>query len=400
MNTATSSFFNAQIIAKILDFFTKKKLIFIYLLAAVVTAAQKYHLGTFNNYIIFRSNYWHSTKLLNLYDAYPQEYFDYNFYGPLFSVIIAPFALMPDWLGCVLWNVFNAAILLFAVFNLPISERKQQIIALVCLNEAITAFSSFQFNVGITGLLLLTFVLLERQQIFLATISIITGILTKLYGGIGFAFFFFIRKKIHFSAYFIACFLVLLLLPSLISSPQFVLKSYSDWLGALLFKADYNVTSSMADISLFGLIRSWFGIDINLLYGVALGSLTLLAILLRRQQHDFIAYRILILCYTLLCIVLFNTNVESPTFVIAFFGIALWFMTVPKTNYTLFLFIFALFLTSLSVTDLCPKIIRETLIRPYKLKVLPCIIIWIDISYRLLRHNFENYNNSSLVHEQ
>jgi Glycosyltransferase family 87 len=375
---------------KILGFFTQKILIALYVLSAIVAAAQKYSLGSLNNYIIFRNNYWHSTKLLNLYDAYPQEYFDYNFYGPLFTVIIAPFALMPDWLGCVLWNIFNVSILLFAIFNLPISKQKQQLIALLCLNEVITALLSFQFNVGIAGLLLLSFILLERQQIFLACISILTGFMTKLYGAIGFAFFFFIRKKIHFSVYFILCFFVLLFLPSVVSNPQFVLKSYHDWADAILFKADYNVTSSMADISFFGLIRCWFGVDINLLYGVAFGGLTLAAILLRTKQHDFIAYRLLILAYTLLCIVLFNTNVESPTFVIAFFGIAIWFVSVPKSNYTIFMLISALFLTSLSVTDLCPAFIREQFIRPYKLKVLPCIFIWADIAYRLLRHEFED----------
>ncbi len=389
-----------MIVSKILTalkhfFFHKRNIIIIYAFLAIWMGFLKYHINSINNYLIFKNTYFHFINSQNLYTEYPNLYFDTNHYGPFFSIIIAPFALLPDWLGCPLWNLFNASVLLFAIFKLPLSENKQKIIALLCLNEVVTALASYQFNVAITGLLLLTFIFLEAQKIYLACTTIIIGMLTKLYGVIGFAFFFFIKQKVKFIGLFALAFVLLLMLPAPVSSVSFLFQSHQDWFNSLVYKANYNVTSDMADISFLGLIRSWFGVDINVLYGCVVGALVLGFALLRRNQYDFLSFRLLILCNTLLCIVLFNTNVESPTFVIAFFGIAIWYVIVPKTQYIHFLLIFAMILTSLSATDLFPKFIRLEYIKPLKLKVLPCIFIWVDISYKLLYHQFSTYTHDS-----
>jgi hypothetical protein len=55
------------------------------------------------------------------------------------------------------------------------------------------------------------------------------------------------------------------------------------------------------------------------------------------------------------------------------------------------LLIFALLLTSFSPSDLFPKFVRETYVKPYALKVVPCIFIWLDLTYRLI---FEKFNDS------
>ena len=378
-------------------FFNKRNIIIIYFVLAIVAAILKYVKNTFNNYLIFKNVYYHFVNSTNLYSEYPEEYFDTNHYGPFFSIIIAPFAIFPNWLGCVLWNVFNVSILLYAIFKLPLDEKYQKIIALICINEVVTALVSYQFNVAITGMLLLTFIYLEKNKLYLASMTIVIATLTKLYGVIGFAFFFFIKNKTRFVFIFIVTLIALFFLPSILSNTSYLLQSYLDWKNSLLEKTTFNTTSSMADISFFGLINAWFGIKINVLYGLIIGCSVLGIALLRKLQHEYLSFRILILCNTLLCIVLFNTNVESPTFVIAFFGIAIWYVIVPKTRYVNFLLIFAIILTSLSATDLVPKIVKYTYIQPLKLKVLPCIFIWIDISYRLLRHEFSKYSDNKQI---
>lgn len=63
--------------------------------------------GQFNNYLIFDGVFWHTLKQLPLYVAYPEEYFDTNHYGPFFSLIIAPFAILPKWVGCSFWIMAN-----------------------------------------------------------------------------------------------------------------------------------------------------------------------------------------------------------------------------------------------------------------------------------------------------
>ncbi len=48
-----------------------------------------------------------------------------NHYGIFFSLLIAPFAVMPDWMGIALWNVANTAIFLYAIHKLPFSDPKK-----------------------------------------------------------------------------------------------------------------------------------------------------------------------------------------------------------------------------------------------------------------------------------
>src|SRR5690606_40160499 len=66
----------------------------------------------------------------------------------LFSIIIAPFAMLPDWLGIVLWNVANAAVFIYAIHKLPFSNQYKAFFAWLCLQEFITAAVSLQFNIA------------------------------------------------------------------------------------------------------------------------------------------------------------------------------------------------------------------------------------------------------------
>ena len=150
-----------------LPFFTQRKYIIgIWILAAIVTSLKQYLRDDFNNYKIFAYVYRHTVQQLPLYLEYPTQYFDSNHYGPFFSVIIGPFAILPDGVGIVLWNLFNTTLLIFGVFKLPIKEIYKVAIAWIITNEMITALLSVQFNVGLTGLLLLGFVFLEKQKLF------------------------------------------------------------------------------------------------------------------------------------------------------------------------------------------------------------------------------------------
>ena len=55
----------------------------LWLLLAVVAAVMKMH--SHNNFLIFRGVFWHTWQQTSLFAEYPQEYWDVNHYGPLFS---------------------------------------------------------------------------------------------------------------------------------------------------------------------------------------------------------------------------------------------------------------------------------------------------------------------------
>jgi len=386
--------FTKNNLGKLSKLLLKKQCVFaVYLLLALVAGFKQYHHHAYNNYLIFKYVYCHTVDLQNLYHNYP-EYQDSNHYGPVFSVFIAPFALLPDGLGCVLWNIANVAILLWGIYSLPISPSKRTIIAWICAHEALTALFSFQFNIALTGLILLSFSYLIKMKEVQSAFFIALGALIKLYGIVGLAFFFFTRNKLKF---IIGCFIALLvffLLPMLISSPAFIIRSYADWYNSLAHKNDLNASlTSFQDISLMGIVRRTTGnINISnapfLLVGLTLFGLPYLRI----KQYKYIGFRLMLLASTLIFTVIFSSGSESPTYIIAFAGVAIWFIVQqnPKKAWIIALFIFAFILTSLSPTDIFPRPVKE-FIRLYSLKALPCVIIWLTIVYQMMKEDFESY---------
>ena len=105
------------------SFFNNKKyIITIWFVITIISVVKQFLIGNYNNYKIFKGVYFHTINKLPLYEEYPLEYFDHNHYGPVFSLIIAPFAILPDYIGMVLWGIFNAAILVWAITQLPLKQ--------------------------------------------------------------------------------------------------------------------------------------------------------------------------------------------------------------------------------------------------------------------------------------
>jgi hypothetical protein len=177
--------------------FKKRTIICVYLLLAIIASLKQYLHGSYNNYLIFKYVFWHTWEQKPLYEL-DTQYLDSNHYGPFFSMLIAPFAILPDWLGTVLWNIANTVILLIGIFKLPFPTKQQKLIAWICAHECLTSLLSFQFNVAITGLILLSFAYMECQQTIKAAFAISIGFFVKLYGIVALAFFPFYQKKWSF----------------------------------------------------------------------------------------------------------------------------------------------------------------------------------------------------------
>jgi len=114
------------------------------------------------------------------------------------------------------------------------------------------------------------------------------------------------------------------------------------------------------------------------------GALIFMIPLIRFKLYKNVNFRLLALSSVLLWIVIFNHKSESPTFIIAMMGVALWFMSQKKSTLNIVLFISAFVLTSLSPTDIFPRYVRHEIIVPYVLKALPCILIWLKLIYDMM----------------
>jgi Glycosyltransferase family 87 len=353
--------------------------------------------GKINNYLIFKYTFYSLLNERNFFLPQPENFQHYNLYGPTFSVLIAPFAILPNWLGLSLWMFFNVSVLLLAIRKLPISEVAKNAIIIIALHENLTSILSCQFNPSMTAIVVLSFVFIHNKKDFWAACLIALGTLIKLYGIVGLAFFFFSSNKKQLILGLVFWFAILFALPMLFASPQFIIQSYTDWYVAVTEKNTLNADlTSAQDMCLMGIIRR---ITHNpsmanwpyLLSGVIL----FLSTYLRINQYKHTAFRLMLLANVLIFTVIFSTSAESPTFIIAFIGVAIWFVLQPKPYkwYNVALLVFAIILTSFSPSDLFPKFIKETYIKPYSLKALPCVFIWLKITFEMWRNDFKNYRS-------
>lgn len=373
-------------------FFSNPRTLFgLWSLLAVVAGLTKMAPHRHNNFLIFRGVFWHTIQKLSLYDFYPTEYNDHNHYGPIFSLVIAPFAVVPDAIGLLLWLVVLALGMYYAVRRLPLEEGRQIFLYWFCAHELLTALQMQQFNIAIAAIIIGSFAAIEKGREVTAAFLIVLGTFVKLYGVVGLAFFFFVKRKPRFILALIGWSVVCFVAPMLISSPEYVIGQYVEWYERLAAKNGENTFSLMQNISLLGMIRKASGSAsysdlLVILPGLALFGLPYL----RFGQYRHLAFRYAILSSVLLFVVLFSTGSESSTYIIPFAGIALWYTTSPwkRSGWDVALLVFAFVLSSLSPSDLFPRSLREAYVLPYALKALPPTLIWLRLSYELLTRDY------------
>lgn len=338
----------------------------------------------YNNYQIFRQSFYHLIHQQDLYCLYPGEHADLYKYTPTFSLLFGGLALLPEAPGLLLWNLLNALVLCGAIFYLPHLTRQQQVMmALVVVIEMLTSVQNSQSNALIAGLLVLAFGLAERQRLALATLCILLTAFIKLFGLLGLVMLAFYRPKTRLAAYALGWAALLAALPLLVVPlPQygFLMRSYGQ-----LLAGDH---AGSYGFSVMGWLHTWFGFDPPKNAVVAVGLVALLLPLGRLGAYGHARFRQLMLASVLLWMVVFNHKAESPTFVIAMAGVALWFVPGPKTPLRIALFVLAFVLTSLSPTDVFPAYLRTHYVVPYALKGVPCILIWLRVLYEQLTAPF------------
>ena len=360
--------------------------------------------GKFNNYLIFDGVFWHTLKQLPLYLPYPDEYFDTNHYGIFFSAVIAPFALLPKWIGCTLWIMANAAFLYWAIRQLPLSKKAIIAILLIAAHDMYTAAAMQQFNISVIALLVGAFVFIERRQSHWATLLIVIGTLTKLYGIVGLAFFFFAKDKWRFIWSGLFWLIALFCLPMLYSSPDYVVSQYFDWYASLAEKNVSNLnttTYNLQNLSLLGFLQRtgiYNNNSIVILIGLGLFALPYLRI----RQYKNLNFRLLLLASVSIFLCLFSTGTENSTYIVAYVGVGIWFMVSelhPKLKITLLVLAM---LGSLSPTDLF-KPLKEPYIIRYSLRAVPVTLVWLAIVYEMLfiqvrdKKDENNRNNSTVL---
>jgi hypothetical protein len=364
----------------------------LYVAVAIFSWQLKYFRHIDNNYLIFRQSWYHLKDQLNLYAAYPKEYYDFYYYGPVFGVFAMPFALPSEVAGLFLWEVANALAVIIAVNMLPLSQKRKMILLLLCAIEFSNSSFYMQFNPIIAAFMIISFMMVEKGKEQWATLLIVLGTLIKLYPVVGLVYILFSKNRSKFVIWTLVWSVVFFVLPMLFASSSYIINSYHQWMAAVSYKNQLNTgLNTSQDMCVMGVVRRLLQNSNVPNLPFLIGAAIIFSLpFLRFSQFKSYTFRLQILATALIMVVIFSTGAEHPTFIIAVAGCFLWMMIQQKpfTATHIVLIVLLLFITGLGLTDAMPKLIRQDYIAKYSIKAWPCIIVWFIISYELLFKDF------------
>ena len=333
-----------------------------------------------NNYLIFRAASLHLLHGQDLYAAYPALHFDFYKYSPTFALLFLPFAVLPFALSMLLWNALNAGVLYVSI-GMVLPRRAATMARAIVFLDMLGSLQNVQSNALVSGLIILTFIASEEGRPILGSSFAGVGTAIKLFPIAGLSFAIFHPRKVRVAIAAAGGIIVLLVLPLLVTPWPVLTTQYASWHAIEAKDAlDRGFTVMQMVELLFH--RGWPNWPLQ-----AGGTLLLLApVLLRRNRGSDWSHRLTYLCSVLMFCVIFNHQSESPTFVIAVTGAAIWFAALAKpTPMEWALFVFFVVCTILASSDAMPRAIQKAVFDRYHFKTVPAILLWMELQRRLWR---------------
>lgn len=370
---------------------SEKKVIIIIILVAVALAIQCYvasigrEYTRYNNYVIFKQSFEHLLTNKNLYLSYPAEYFDLYKYSPAFALFMGLFYYLPDLLGLILFNLLNISVFIIAMQKLKLPRESYKFLFLFVLTELAISLSMTQTNILIAGLIMLAFSRFEEDKPLLSSLCIVLTFYIKIFGIAAFALWFLYPNKLKFLLYSVCWFLFFAVLPVIFISANSLQQQYQNWL--VLLKNDHDASYGA---SFLGWMHSWFHLNFSKTATVAVAALVFCLPLFKVKLYKLYSFRLQMLASVLLWVVIFNHRGESPTYIIAMAGVAIWYFSQKPVRSNTILLWLALIFTSFSSTDLItPGWINNRFIEPYSIKAIFCCIIWFKLIYDLITEKYK-----------
>lgn len=380
---------------RIIRFITNPKVLLgLFIVLAVGASLIEYAKGSkadtqthYNNFIIFRASFYNLINGVDLYVLHPEQYYDLYKYPPVFALFFGLFAWMPVWLGLICWNLLNTLVLFSAIISIKRFNEKQRAFALLFLVvELLTNIQNSQSNALIAGLMIWAYNCFEDGKTARAALFIALATFIKPFGLVAAALFLFYPQKIKFSFSLMGWCVMLVIIPLIITPVATLQFQYNSWLAML--QADH---AASLGLSVAGGLEAWFGATPDKMLITIAGVVLFCLAYLNLKAWQQPGFKILLLASALIWTVIFNHKAESPTFIIAVAGVALWYFAQKPSTLNLVLLLLVFVFTCLSPTDLFPRSIRTDIIIPYQLKVLPCILVWLKILYDQLTYKPLNF---------
>jgi hypothetical protein len=116
---------------------------------------------------------------------------------------------------------------------------------------------------------------------------------------------------------------------------------------------------------------------------ILLQLIVLAPIVMRRERWHEAHFRLQLIASILIFAVLFNHQSESPSYVIAMLGIAVWFATSERAAWRVALVVFAMLLVNGGSSGILSRDLYQRFYLAYLLKTVPLIPIWIVVQLEL-----------------
>lgn len=351
------------------------------------------------DYSIFYHSFWHAWQQMPLYIIYPEDG-NYFLYGPLFTVLMAPLAVLPYQLGRLLWMLIITVVPFWSIRKTCFTRYQQVFILWFVAAEAYLCTLDSESNSLILAILIFSFYLIDKEEDRWAALLIALGTTTKLFGIVGLAFLPFSRHKMKLIGWTAAWTAILLVLPMLVFGVDYISQQYLAWYDVLVHKNDLNQFAAGQNVSLLGIVRKVSGCATYSDLWLMIPGMVLFALpYLRFKQYKHAAFRQTILASVLMFIILFATSSENYGYIIAMTGVAIWYTAAPwkRSKWDVALMVLAFIFTSMSSSDLFYKPLWREVIKPYSLKALPVTIIWLKLTYELCKRDYEDCNDTHPV---
>ena len=351
------------------------------------------------DYSIFYHSFWHAWQQMPLYIIYPEDG-NYFLYGPLFTVLMAPLAVLPYQLGRLLWMLIITVVPFWSIRKTCFTRYQQVFILWFVAAEAYLCTLDSESNSLILAILIFSFYLIDKEEDRWAALLIALGTTTKLFGIVGLAFLPFSHHKLKLIGWTAAWTAILLVLPMLVFGVDYISQQYLAWYDVLVHKNELNQFAAGQNVSLLGIVRKVSQCATYSDLWLMIPGMVLFALpYLRFKQYQHAAFRQTILASVLMFIILFATSSENYGYIIAMTGVAIWYTAAPwkRSKWDVALMVLAFIFTSMSSSDLFYKPLWREVIKPYSLKALPVTIIWLKLTYELCKRDYEDCNDTHPV---
>lgn len=358
----------------------------LFLTGAVVVTAQRIGVPAENNFRIFRAAFHHLAAGQDLYAAYPGEHADLYKYSPTFALLFAPFAMLPVVPAYFIWQVVSIAAVVVGVRH-QLTQRELTVALVIAWPSVVTDMQRAQTNTLCAGLMLIAWSCFEKREQLGATVSGAVGAFVKIFPLAAFAGLLLHPRKVRQLALIALVMATGAMSPLLVTSPASLLMQYQSWLRIETLDAVpvvYGLHGGGLYAGLMGGLHVWFGIDWPH-WPVQLGGvlIVLAPIVVRRDRWNDAHFRLQLIASILIFAVLFNHQSESPSYVIAMLGIAVWFASSEKAAWRTALIVFAMVLVNGGSSGILSRDLYQRFYLAYLLKTVPLIPIWIVIQLEL-----------------